>query len=217
MRFEAPELGASGRSRRRWIPLLGLSSLCGLLAVIGFLSVWNYFDITLRQVTPSTRLTESADGTTLWVQPSGRIDLLFQSEEAIAALPAVHDGTAYIVSGRRTETGRITALDLATELTAWTFILNGVSDYRPTVAEDFLYAVTRDGRTIALDRHTGQEQWIHNSKDILLGSPVVRDGVLYVATDGIHALDASTGELLWIHETEGGRAISPLAIQRRHS
>ena len=38
----------------------------------------------------------------------------------------------------------------------------------------------------------------------------MRDGVLYVATDGIHALDADTGELLWVHDTEGGRAISPL-------
>ena len=104
----------------------------------------------------------------------------------------------------------IIALDTTTGQPAWTYTLHGVSDYRPTVAGSFLYAVTRDGRTIALDRQTGQELWIHSSKDILLGSPVVRDGVLYVASDGIHALDAVTGELLWIHETEGGRAISPL-------
>ena len=61
-----------------------------------------------------------------------------------------------------------------------------------------------------MDRHTGQERWIYSSGEILLGSPVVRDGVLHVTTDGIHALDASTGELLWVHETEGGRTISPL-------
>ena len=178
---------------------------------MGSVSAWNYFDVSLSQVTPSTRLTETTGETpTLRALPSSRIVWSFQTGEAIAAPPAVHDGIAYIVSGRRAETGRIVALDLATVLPAWTYTLHGVSDFRPTVAGNILYAVTRDGRTIALDRHTGQEIWIHNSKEILLGSPVVRDGVLYVATDGIHALDAGTGELLWVHETEGGRAISPL-------
>ena len=180
---------------------------------MGSVSAWNYFDVSFRQVTPSTRLSEATSITSIFrAAPSGKIEWSFQTGEAIAAPPAVHDGSAYIVSGRRAETGRIIALDLATALPAWTYTLQGVSDYRPTLAANLLYAVTRDGRTIALDRHTGQEIWIHNSKDILLGSPVVRDGVLYVATDGIHALDASTGELLWVHETEGGRAISPLTF-----
>ena len=180
---------------------------------MGSVSAWNYFDVSFRQVTPSTRLTETkGESPTLGVPSSARIEWSFQTGDAVAAPPAVHDGTAYIVSGRRAETGSIVALDLATGLPAWTYTLHGVSGYRPTVAGNLLYAVTRDGRTIALNRHTGQEIWIHNSNDILLGSPVVRDGVLYVATDGIHALDASTGELLWVHETEGGRAISPLTF-----
>ena len=174
--------------------------------------MWNYYDVSLRQVAPSTRLTELAEeGLILVMPPSGRIDRLFQSGEAIAVPPSAHSGTAYVVSGQRAETGRIDALEIATGLSIWTYILNGVSAYRTTVAEDYLYAVTRDGRTIALDRHTGQERWIHRSEDILTGRPLVRDGVLYVASDGIHALDAATGELLWSHETEGGRAVSPLA------
>ncbi len=193
--------------------LLGIPSFCGFLAVVAAVSAWNYFDVSLRQVPPSTRLTESAgEALTLQAAPSGRIEWRFQADEAVAAPPAVNDGTAYIVSGRRAETGRIIALDANTGEPAWTYWLNGVSDYRPTVAGSFLYAVTRDGRTIALDRHTGQERWIYNSNDILLGSPVVQGGVLYVATDGIHSLDADTGELLWIHETEGGRTISPLTF-----
>ncbi len=181
---------------------------------MGLVSAWNYFDVSLRQVTPSTHLTESAnEAPILGTPPSGRIAWSFQTGGAITAPPAVHDGTAYIMSGRRAETGRIVALDTASGLSAWTYTLNGVSDYRPTVAGDILYAVTRDGRTIALDRHTGQEQWVHNSTEILLGSPTVRDGVLYVASDGIYALDAVTGESLWTHETEGGRAISPLTLR----
>ncbi len=180
---------------------------------MGSVSAWNYFDISLKQVTPSTMLTEATDAIPIFAMPpSGVIERTFQAGEDISAPPAIQDSTAYIVSGRRTETGSITALDLETWMPAWTYTLNGVSDFRPSVAGDFLYAVSRDGRTIALDRHTGQEMWTNNSKDIVLGSPVVRDGVLYVASDGIQALDAVTGELLWTHETEGGRTISPLTF-----
>ena len=214
MRFEPLESGApSQRGRKRRLLLPGMLLLCGLLAVMFSISAWNYFDVSLRQVTPSTRLTETADAKPIiFMPPSGVIKRTFQAGGDISAPPAIYDGTAYIVLGRRTETGSITALDLETWMPAWTYTLNGVSDFRPSVAGDFLYAVSRDGRTIALDRHTGQEIWTHSSKDIVLGSPVVRDGVLYVASDGIQTLDAVTGELLWTHETEGGRTISPLTF-----
>ena len=187
--------------------------LCGLLAVTFSISAWNYFDISLRQVMPSTMLTEATDAIPIIVMPpSGVAERTFETGGDFSAPPAIYDGSAYIVSGRRTETGGITTLDLETGMPAWTYRLNGVSDFRPSVAGDFLYAVSRDGRTIALNRHTGQELWTHSSNDIVLGSPVVRDGVLYVASDGIQALDAMTGELLWTHETEGGRTISPLSF-----
>lgn len=55
---------------------------------------------------------------------------------------------------------------------------------------------TGPGQTIALDRETGESAW---ARDV--GSawpPAVGNGVVFVAAgDGIHALDAATGELRW--------------------
>ena len=186
-----------------------------MLCLIAAISAWNYYDITLRQVEPTSALNEDAVGYLLLEEPpSGSIEWVFQTGEAIVAPPLIHDGTVFIATGRRAETGRIVALDLASGLPIWTFTLFGVSDYRPAAAGDMVYVVARDGRTIALDRQTGLARWTYDSSELLLGSPIIRNGIIYLASDGVHAVDALTGELLWIHETEGGRTISPLAYHQ---
>ena len=80
--------------------------------------------------------------------------------------------------------------------------------------EIFLYTGTRDGRLIALESSTGREVWSYETEDIPYGSPVVHQGLLYVASSRIHALDALTGDAIWTHEPEGGKAISPLAYSQ---
>ena len=197
------------------LPLAGILGLCGFLFLIVFVSAWNYFDVTLMKVSPASDLSEPArEIFSIEGGPSGAIEWSFHAGEVVNAPPLVHKGTGYIVSGQRAEAGQITALDLTTGLPVWTYTLLGVSGFRPTVAGDLLYAVTRDGRTIALERNTGREEWTYDAGEILIGSPIVRNGVLYVAANGVHALDALTGDLLWIHETEGGKAVSPLAYSQ---
>ena len=212
MKFDLPKDAAPFRRRKRLLWVISTSAVAAIFLLIGLVSASNYFDFTLHVPSPASALSESpVQAAVLSVAPSGRIEWSFDTGEPITASPVAHEGLVYVVAGRRTDTGRIVALDLESGQTAWTYTLGGVADYPPVVAGEMLYAVTRDGRVIALDLQSGQKKWTYNTQDLLLGTPAVRDGVLYAASDGLHALDALTGELLWTHQTEGGRTITPPA------
>ena len=211
MKFDMPQHATQARRRKRLLSVIGASAVTAVFLLIGLVSAWNYFDFTLHVPSPTSAVSESpAQTAILSAPPSGRTEWSFDTGEPIAASPVTHEGLVYVVAGRRIDTGRIVALNLDPGQPTWTYTLGGVSDFPPAVAGELLYAVTRDGRVIALDRQSGQEEWIYNTQDLLLGTPAVHDGVLYTASDGVYALDALTGELLWTHQTEGGRTITPL-------
>ena len=179
------------------------------------LSVWNYFDISLPVSLPTSSITEYVEQIhEITEPPVGDIEWSVGTGEAISAPPTAYLNMVIVVAGQRTQTGRIIALDLDSGQPVWTYQLNGVSDYPPTAAGDILYAGTRDGRLIALEGSTGREMWTYETEDISLGRPVVNDGLLYAASSRIHALDALTGDVIWTHEPEGGKAISPLAYSQ---
>ena len=83
------------------------------------------------------------------------------------------------------------------------FVSSSVSENRRTT-----------GRVYALDRRYGDELWVSEPLDGKLWvTPCVADGSVYVSTfEGhIHALSASTGELLpWSYESEIGFVSSPI-------
>ena len=215
MDFQPPQHAPQFRRRKRQLSVIGASAFSAILLLIAFVSAWNYFDISFNVPSPASALNESrTHAAVLATPPSGEADWSFDTGEQIAAPTVAHDGLVFIVAGRRSNTGRLIALDMDSGQPRWTYTLSGVSDFPPAIAGDLLYAVVRDGRIVALDRRSGQEEWTYTTGDLLLGTPVVRDGVLYAASDGVHALDALTGELLWIHQTEGGRATSPLAYSQ---
>ena len=212
MRFEQPGPGQNRRSRRRRPFLLGLTAFLGVLILIASVSVCNYYDVSLRLPTPASELSEPArEVQKLSRLPSAGIDWSFAAGDAIAGPPVVHGDMVYFTEGSRSLTGRITALDFVSGRLVWTYPLQSVADSSPTVAGDFLYVGTRGGRVIALERETGREVWSYKTEALLHGSPVVSEGMLFIASDRVHALDALTGEVLWIHRPEGDKAIRPLA------
>lgn len=160
-----------------------------------------------------TAQTEAA-APALAVPPSVEVVWSYDTGEAIAVPPVLHGTSAFITAGLQAETGRIIALDTATGQPLWTYRLHGISDYLVTVAGDLLYINTRDGRLIVLEHRTGKESWSYRTEDILHGSPVVQDGRLFLASSKIHALDTLTGQPLWIHEPEGGKAIGPITYSK---
>lgn len=127
----------------------------------------------------------------------------FATGDVIHASPAVVDGTVYIGSWDR----NLYALDAATGRERWhyttgadTVIYNQVGiASSAAVSGGMVFVGGRDGHVHAVDAATGAARWTHdNHGGWTIGSPAVRDGVLYFATsDGrrFKALDAATGAL----------------------
>ncbi len=63
---------------------------------------------------------------------------------------------------------------------------------------------------VALDARNGSEIWRRTSEEYVLsvgvGGPLVHDGMVYLVMDGLWALEASTGEVVWRAEKSYGKA-----------
>ena len=125
----------------------------------------------------------------------------FAAGDVIHASPAVANGLVYIGSWDR----NLYALDATTGRERWRYPTgNDTTIYNQigiassaAVAGGLVFVGGRDGRFHAVDATTGAPKWTHdNHGGWTIGSPAVRDGVVYFATsDGrrFKALDAQTG------------------------
>ena len=125
----------------------------------------------------------------------------FEAADVIHASPAVANGLVYIGSWDR----NLYALDATTGRERWRYTTgNDTTDYNQigiassaAVAGGLVFVGGRDGHFHAVDATTGAPKWSHdNHGGWTIGSPAVRDGVVYFATsDGrrFKALGAATG------------------------
>jgi outer membrane protein assembly factor BamB len=123
-----------------------------------------------------------------------------------AATPIVVGGVAYSQDLR----SNVYAIDAGTGRVLWTRIIerdddgpNGVN-----VANGRVYGVLTDG-AIALDARSGALLWherlLHNERELVVMTPGLHDGTLYVSTNPgtggaigtLWALDAATGRRIW--------------------
>ncbi len=145
--------------------------------------------------------------------------------EAIYSGPTVVDGTVYIGTA-----DGLVAVDASDGEEQWTWDDYGVLEDRsaisePTVADGNLYVSLREGvqsgdvydddydrSTVALDLETGEEEWMYEFGDPSVGeamqtptTPTVSgeggETTVFVAYDGLYALDAADGSERWIDET----------------
>jgi polyvinyl alcohol dehydrogenase (cytochrome) len=85
---------------------------------------------------------------------------------------------------------------------------------QPAVVGDTLYVGARNGRFYALDRKTGAQKWVFDTRtvvqpggsarNLLRNGPVVKDGTVYFGDfeARMYALDAATGALRWSKELD---------------
>ncbi len=201
-------MGGVRRRRRVWAAALLL-----LVAVAaGSISAWNYWGLSLPAPPPKSDITQydgQTDGSRASVgvsRPSGNAVWVFDAGEPLTASATSMDGAVYFVSGQTPRTGRIVALDVVSGEPIWERQLNDIVDSSPTPAGDFVFVGTRSGKILALSRYTGETVWAFDMGAAALGPPVVRDGVLYAASDAVYALDALSGEPRWRHNVSGGVA-----------
>lgn len=117
----------------------------------------------------------------------------------------VYAGVGSLVSGR----SAVYALDAATGDQIWRAdITNSSLPATPvdgvTLGEGTLYVNRADGVVLALDAATGDDRWEVQLPKPQRGTPVYENGLVFIMTgfDGaeIYALQASTGDIMWIDE-----------------
>ena len=135
---------------------------------------------------------------------------------------------------------KVYALDAATGAEKWTFYTDGPVRFAPTIWKNRAYVVSDDGMLYCLAVADGSCHWKLQggpTRSMLLGNgrmisrwparggPLVIDGVVYFAagiwpSEGIfvYALDALTGEILWVNDSSGQLVLEqPHAYNRARS
>ncbi|MEK6259191.1 MAG: PQQ-binding-like beta-propeller repeat protein [Planctomycetota bacterium] len=146
--------------------------------------------------------------------------------------PKLQFDAAYepVVAGQRlfvgsSQDGSLTAYDTKTGSEAWRFFAEGPVRFSPLAWQDKLYFVSDDSYLYCLRASDGLLAWrfrggpsdrkVLGNKRLIStwparGAPVIADGTVYFAAGiwpfmGIflHALDASTGRVLWTNDGDG--------------
>jgi len=151
---------------------------------------------------------------------SGKLNWKFHTGDVVHASPAIAEGTVFIGSWD----SYFYALDAATGAEKWRFKTGDDPDTHnqvgiqssAAVANGMVYFGCRDSRFYALDAHTGQKKWAFDNKGSwVIGSPAVRDGVVYFATSDsglFYAVDAATGAVRFSLNFKGWPAFSSPAL-----
>jgi outer membrane protein assembly factor BamB len=97
----------------------------------------------------------------------------------------------------------------------WTFHSINPLLASPAVTENHVYLTTEDGRTLALDRQTGQPVWTHHTGWLSSSTPAVAgDMLIFAIRPGrVVALDRHTGKVRWKHDLKQAVLASPVVVQ----
>lgn len=128
---------------------------------------------------------------------------------SIDAPPVLDRDTIYVGSS----TGTVYAFDRYGGRRRWVFETQLTIESSLVVTDDSLFAVATDGTVFALEPETGTLRWQKTVSDRVEAPPTLSRGVLFIGhADGVSALEATTGDPLWAHETEAGVVGSPATM-----
>ncbi|MEK6987427.1 MAG: PQQ-binding-like beta-propeller repeat protein [Candidatus Thermoplasmatota archaeon] len=134
--------------------------------------------------------------------------------QAGVSSPALDGDTLLVGGGSFGEGGLVTAVDVASGTSKWTFPANGPVQSSLTVAGGTVYFATNtaSGTIYAVNATTGLLVWSYKPSpaQFILGSPVVADGLLYAVSDNGHVY--AFMDLPAQHSTVVQDMFSPLLI-----
>ena len=120
--------------------------------------------------------------------------------------PAVEGGVVYVGSYDQ----NVYALNATNGSKLWSYVTGDLVSSSPAVAKGIVYVGLSDGDLVALNGTTGKEVWKYHSSGGV-GSPVVKDGVvfdsssafipIFTFTGDVYALNAANGKMLWNYST----------------
>ena len=142
---------------------------------------------------------DAGTGTVLWSYVTGGY---------VGSSPVVANGVVYFESWN--DDHNVYALNARTGAVLWTYTMTaaGILGTSPAVANGVVYVGS--DYLYALDANSGELLWKYGSGfEDSNGSPAVANGVVYVGdVDGVDALNASTGAMVW-HSGVTGSTSSP--------
>ncbi len=137
-----------------------------------------------------------SSGNTLYAlnASDGSVRWQFQNDgELGTTTPAVANGLVYITSS---DSYRVYALDASDGSLRWSYWIGpGLSS--PLVFNGVVYVTAGDSALHALNASDGTPLWGFKTNTINPDTPVLANGVIYLAADGLYALDTHSGRLLW--------------------
>lgn len=153
-------------------------------------------------------------GATLWEIPVARPSGTNEVERMIDvdATPLLVGNVLYAVSFQ----GSMTAYEVGTNRTLWSSEMSSYTDF--TADADNLYISDALGRVHALDRYTGEEQWVQDQllRRRLSGPAVVGDYVVAGDYQGyLHVMNKSDGRLVGRREFSDRISVQPLVRNDR--
>jgi outer membrane protein assembly factor BamB len=160
----------------------------------------------------------SGDGNVYAVDAgNGTLQWKYSTRDVVHASPAVAGGIVYIGSWDST----LYALDAESGQPKWSFkagedpVIHNQVGFQSSAAvvDGTVYVGCRDAHVYALDAVTGRKKWDYpTSKSWVIGTPAVRDGMVYVGTSDsarFMALDAKTGRLRFNFDAKAYMFSSP--------
>jgi outer membrane protein assembly factor BamB len=136
------------------------------------------------------------DASSAWTYSMSPVEVdgvVFVASGEHVSAPAVADGLVVIPNGY---VSLLRAFDAATGAPLWRF---------PATENDVLsdYAEVGPGPqagVFAIDAASGQQRWYARTSHMVIGTPAIDDGVVYVGTQygTVFAVDAQTGATLWV-------------------
>jgi outer membrane protein assembly factor BamB len=150
-------------------------------------------------------------GTLIWSQ---------QFEGAIPGTPVLGEQLIYV--GSFDENAH--ALDKKSGEIIWSAPAQAVVWSGTALAENLIFYADIAGNVYAVDALSGSEVWTHNTDQLLQATPVVADGVVYIAAAGnpsaeqserrgmLLALSVEDGQELWRAETSAPLFSTPVIV-----
>lgn len=95
----------------------------------------------------------------------------------------------------------------------WCYSTPRIQGSSPTLAGGVVYFGSDDGFAYAISEKNGSRLWRYRTDNQLVNSsPLVQNGVVYIASSSLYALSAYHGTLLWRHRFQYGTSSSPTIV-----
>ncbi|QLH76885.1 PQQ-binding-like beta-propeller repeat protein [Halosimplex rubrum] len=198
--------------------LAGLQSeLCALNATTGLVD-WTYDrDGELVDSSPTVAnglVYVGSGGGKLYAinEASGEGTWSLEVGSAIDSSPVVANEMVYF----GTNAGQLYAVDAASGSEQWHHEIGGNPVIGPVVADDTVFAATTDATVVARDAATGDLRWSREFEiEIGYRDPVVTEGTLVIAGDGLRGLNVDDGSQAWRESFDIPEGASPAAENGR--